>query len=49
MNLKFKNISKDQVITYVGSNFNTKTSEYMTLAIKNGKLVNIYQNGEGIF
>uniref|UniRef100_A0A914BVB7 Basement membrane proteoglycan n=1 Tax=Acrobeloides nanus TaxID=290746 RepID=A0A914BVB7_9BILA len=47
MNLKFKNISKDQVITYVGSNFNTKTSEYMTLAIKNGKLVNIYQNGEG--
>lgn len=47
MNLKLNDISKDQIIAYMGSNFNTRTSEYMVLALKEGKVVNIYQNGEG--
>uniref|UniRef100_A0AC35F5Y3 Basement membrane-specific heparan sulfate proteoglycan core protein n=1 Tax=Panagrolaimus sp. PS1159 TaxID=55785 RepID=A0AC35F5Y3_9BILA len=47
LNIKLKDSTKDQVIAYLGSNYNQKTAEFMTLAIKNGKFVNIYQNGGG--
>ena len=39
--------SGDQVLAYLGSNYNQKSSEYMAVVIKDGRFVNIYQNGGG--
>lgn len=47
INIHLKDAKKDQVIAYLGSSYNQKTAEFMTLAVKDGKFVNTYQNGGG--
>ncbi|KAE9552457.1 hypothetical protein FO519_004342 [Halicephalobus sp. NKZ332] len=39
--------SGDQILAYLGSNYNQKTSEYMAVVLKDGRFVNLYQNGGG--
>uniref|UniRef100_A0A7E4ZZ11 Basement membrane proteoglycan n=1 Tax=Panagrellus redivivus TaxID=6233 RepID=A0A7E4ZZ11_PANRE len=47
MNLHVKDAVKNQIVAYLGSHYNQRTAEYMSIAIKNGRLVNSYQNGAG--
>ncbi|KAK0394822.1 hypothetical protein QR680_000951 [Steinernema hermaphroditum] len=47
MKLQVKDVVKDQLIAYVGSDYNPKSSHLMGLAIINGKFTYIYNNGDG--
>uniref|UniRef100_A0A1I8AA28 EGF-like domain-containing protein n=1 Tax=Steinernema glaseri TaxID=37863 RepID=A0A1I8AA28_9BILA len=47
MKLQVKDTRKDQLIAYVGSDYNPKSSHVMGLAIINGKFTYIYNNGDG--
>uniref|UniRef100_A0A9J2P054 Basement membrane proteoglycan n=1 Tax=Ascaris lumbricoides TaxID=6252 RepID=A0A9J2P054_ASCLU len=38
---------KDQLVAYVGSEYDTKRSNFMGVTIRNGKFVYVYNNGDG--
>lgn len=39
---------KDQLVAYVGSEYDTKRSNFMGVMIRNGKFVYVYNNGDGM-
>ncbi|VDM42965.1 unnamed protein product [Toxocara canis] len=39
--------TKEQLVAYVGSEYDPKRSNFMGIAIRNGKFVHVYNNGDG--